>query len=165
MLVDPMDGLWHEISDHVQVNLVWFVTLGEESMAESDNVWVIELLDDLDFSVFVSLVLQNFLNRNHVSSLSTRRSKHNPKRSISNDSLSIVSVADLRFIIIMMVQSNNIFSFCLGCISSQGPRISTGHDYVLRPQFLLRSIVIEGIESLILSFCHAKNSVGKTQQN
>ena len=42
--------------------LTYFVALGEESMSQIDDVWVLHFSHDLEFTVFVALVLVDFFD-------------------------------------------------------------------------------------------------------
>lgn len=57
MFNDSMNCFRDVVHNHIQVNFIGFVTLSEKSMSKSYDVGVIKFTNDLDFTVFVSLIL------------------------------------------------------------------------------------------------------------
>ena len=79
MLEDPKNGLRYVVHDHIQVNLIWFVTLSIERMLKCDNIWVIKLFHDLQFSILVPLVLIHFFDGYLLAILIDSCLEDNPK--------------------------------------------------------------------------------------
>ena len=69
MLEYTEDGLRNIFHHDIKVNFIIFVPLSVESMLQSYYVRVIKLFHDLEFSIFVPLILVDFLNCNLLISL------------------------------------------------------------------------------------------------
>ena len=88
---DSEHRLGHVIHDDVQIDFVWLVSLGVEGMLESDHVGVIKLLHDLQLSVLIPFILVHLLDGHRFVVLIDSSLEHNTERSISYDTVSIVS--------------------------------------------------------------------------
>lgn len=79
---DPINGFWDIVHDHIQIYFVWLckatfnhlifaylVTLCVESMLESNHIRVEEFLHYLKLSIFIALILVNFLDCNDFTGL------------------------------------------------------------------------------------------------
>lgn len=62
MLKNSVNGLWHVVHDHIQVNFILLFSLSVKRVSERDHVRVEEFTHDLQFPILVSLILVNFLD-------------------------------------------------------------------------------------------------------
>ena len=62
MFQNSEDRLLYIVHDDIEVDFIFLITLGIKCMLELNDVWVKELLHDLQFPIFVSLVLVNFFD-------------------------------------------------------------------------------------------------------
>ena len=85
--------LLHVVHDDVQVDLVFLVALCIEGMFELNDVWMLELLHYLQFSILIPFVLVNFFDCNFLICFVHDCLEHHPEGSVSNDTLRIVSIA------------------------------------------------------------------------
>ena len=69
MLQDAIDSLRDVVHHDVKVDFVLLVALRVECVLESDYVRVLEFFHDLQFAIFVSLVLINLLDGHNFASL------------------------------------------------------------------------------------------------
>lgn len=76
---DAIDSLRDVVHHYIQINLILLVTLRVECMLELDNIRVLQFFHNLKFTVFVSLILVNFLDRYNFSSLSSCRLNYQQK--------------------------------------------------------------------------------------
>jgi hypothetical protein len=65
-----VDCLRNVVHDDIQVNLIWLVPSGVKSMLHCHNIWMKQLLHDLELSVFITLILVNLLDGDALASLS-----------------------------------------------------------------------------------------------
>ena len=90
MLQDSKHCFWHVVHDYVQIDLVWLISLGIESMFQSNNVGMIELLHYLQFSVLVPFILIHLLDCHLFVVLVHCGLENHTKRSISNNTIGVV---------------------------------------------------------------------------
>ena len=69
LLEDAVHGLRHVVHDDIQVNFILLFALRVEGMPQSNHVGVEEFAHNLQFSVFVSLVLVDFLDGDDLACL------------------------------------------------------------------------------------------------
>lgn len=86
-------SVWDVVHNHIQIYLFWFVSICIETLPHLDTVGMVEHFQNGEFSVFVPLVLKNLFDSNSLTSFSNSCLEHNSKRSVTNDLLSIVSIA------------------------------------------------------------------------
>ena len=84
-----VDSLRDELEHQVQVNLVVAVAC-VETVEETDDIPVAQLLHDLKFTVLVSPVLQDFLDGNGLVRVNACCLEDDTKRALSDDSVSVV---------------------------------------------------------------------------
>lgn len=84
------------VHHNVQVQFVWLVAICVERLPHLDAVGVMQHLQDLKFSVFVPLVLEDFLDSHCFAGLSNRRFENDTEGTISDNFFSVVSEALLR---------------------------------------------------------------------
>ena len=91
LLHDTVGGIRNEVHHHIQVYFFRLVSIGVERLSHFDTVGMVQHFQNLQLSVLISLILEHLFDGYGFPSLSNCRFKHNSKRSISNDLLSIVS--------------------------------------------------------------------------
>jgi hypothetical protein len=69
MLEDSTHSFGDVVHYNVQINFVLLVALCVERVSERDYVGMVEFFHNLEFSVFIALILVHFLDRYHLSSL------------------------------------------------------------------------------------------------
>jgi len=87
-----VEGFRNEIHNNIQKYFILLFALSIESVSQHCNVRMFQLLKNLQFSIFISFILEDFLNCNSFASFSKSCLKYNTKRSISNDSLSVIGL-------------------------------------------------------------------------
>jgi hypothetical protein len=87
---DSKDGFWHIVHDDIEINLIWLVSLRIESMLQSNNIGVIQLLHDLELSVLIPLVLINLLDSHLLVVFVYGGLEHHSEGTVSNDSVCII---------------------------------------------------------------------------
>ena len=90
MLQNSEHCFGHIVHHHVQVDFVWLIPLGVESMLQSDHIGVEKLLHYLQFSILVPLVLIHLLDGNRVTVLVHRGLEYHAKRTIAYNTVCIV---------------------------------------------------------------------------
>ncbi len=78
-------GLWNELQDEVQVDLVLLLPGGVEKVHELDNVAVLQPPHDLQLAVLKPLVLQHLLNGHHLAGLAQFGLVDHSKAAVPND--------------------------------------------------------------------------------
>ena len=91
--------VWNVVHHHVQVHLIWLVSIGVEALPHFHAVGVMEHFQDGELSILVSFVLKHFLNSHGLTSFGNSGLKHHTERSISNNFFSVIGHAlkGLRF--------------------------------------------------------------------
>ena len=79
------------VHHHVQIHFVWLVTVRVERLPHLDAVGVVQHLEDLQLSVFVSLILEDLFDRNRFASLCYDCLEDHSERTISDNFLRVVS--------------------------------------------------------------------------
>lgn len=79
------------IHHHVQVYLIWLLTIRVEGLAHLHTVRMVKHLQNLQFTVLVPFVLEHFLDSDCFACFCDRGLKHNTKRTISNNFFSVIS--------------------------------------------------------------------------
>jgi hypothetical protein len=108
MLEDPVHGFRDVVHDHIEIDFVLLIALSVEGVAERNHIGVVELLHDLEFSIFIALVLVNFLDRNDISCFSNgcllvleiiqgTYLEHDAKGAITDNAVRIICKACLTF--------------------------------------------------------------------
>lgn len=90
VLQNSKDCFGNVIHHDIQIDFIWFVSLGVKCMFQSDNIWVKQFFHNLQFSILVPLILINLFDGNLFSILVHSRLKHNSKWAISNNSISVI---------------------------------------------------------------------------
>ena len=91
LLHNAVGGIRDIVHNDVQVNLVWFVAVCIKRLPHFDAVWMVKHLQDLQFSVLVAFVLEDFLDGDCFTGFSDNGFEHDTERTISNNFLSVVS--------------------------------------------------------------------------
>ena len=91
MLKDSENCLGHVVHYYIQINLIWLVTLGIESMFKCDDIGVIKFLHDLQFSILVPFILVHLLDGYLFTILVHSRLEHHTERSVTYNTVSVVS--------------------------------------------------------------------------
>lgn len=91
LLHDAVSGVRDVVHHDVQVDLVWFVSIGVERLPHFNTVRVVEHFQNLELSVLVALVLEDFLDGDGLAGFRNDCFEHNTKGAISNDFLRVVS--------------------------------------------------------------------------
>lgn len=92
---------WDVIHHTVKVDLVFLVSLREESVSQIDYVRMDQLAHYLELPIFVSLVLINLLDGNFFSCFCHGRLKNDSKRSVTDNSICVVSETRTRLLPIL----------------------------------------------------------------
>lgn len=87
---DSIGRVWDIIHDHVEVHLIWLVSVSIEALPHFHAVRVMQHLQDSQLPVFVSFVLENFLDGHSLTRFRNSCLKDNAKGSISDDFFSVV---------------------------------------------------------------------------
>ena len=85
-----VNGIRNVIHDYVEVHFTIAVSVGVEGLPHFDIVGLVELFEDLEFSVFVPRVLEDLLDGDWLSSFSHASLEHNPEGAVADDLLRIV---------------------------------------------------------------------------
>jgi len=93
---DARDRVGYELRDRVQLQLVLLLALGLEGVLELDDVRVVQLAQDLQFSVLLALVLLHLLDRDHLARLLHVRLKHDPERALPHHLLRLLRPLRIR---------------------------------------------------------------------
>ena len=93
VLQNSEHGLLYIIHYDIEIYLIFFVALGVEGMPQLNDVRVLEFFHYLQFSIFVSFVLVNFLDGDLLVSFVDNCLVDDTKGAIADNSLSIVCVA------------------------------------------------------------------------
>jgi hypothetical protein len=91
VLHDAVGRILDVVHDHVEVDLIRFVAISVKGLAHFDTVRMVEHLEDLEFSVLVALILENFFDGDSLTGLSDGGFEYNPEGTISDDLLGVVS--------------------------------------------------------------------------
>ena len=81
------------IHDDIKVNFVRLLTISVKALAHLDAIWMVQHLKNLKFTIFVSLILEDLLNSNSLTSLSNCGLEYDTKGTIADDFLRIISEA------------------------------------------------------------------------
>ena len=92
MLQNAEYRLLNIVHDHIQIDFIFFIALCIKSMPQLDHIRVAQLLHDLQLSILISFVLVNFLYCNLLICLINNCLEHNTKRSIPDNTFSIVRI-------------------------------------------------------------------------
>ena len=92
MFENAEDCLLNIVHDDVEIDLVLLIALCVEGMLELNDIRMLELLHYLQFSILIPLVLVNFLYCDFLICFVHDCLEHHSKRSVSNDTLRIVSI-------------------------------------------------------------------------
>ncbi len=76
--------------------MAYLVSLSVERMLESDDIGMIEFFHYLELSVFIALVLVNFLNRHDFAGFSHRGLVHHTEGAVAHHAVGVVGEAGLR---------------------------------------------------------------------
>jgi len=90
-----VDGVGDEVHHHVEVYLIWVITVSVEVLSHLHAVRVVQHFQNLELPVLVTLVLEHLLYCHVLSCLCHDRFEHHSEGTISNDLLSIVGKASL----------------------------------------------------------------------
>ena len=74
---DAVGGIRNVVHNDVEVDLIWLVPIGVKRLAHFDAVRVVEHFQNLELSVFVALVLKDFLDCHSLSSFRDDGFEHN----------------------------------------------------------------------------------------
>ena len=88
-----ISSVWNIVHDHVEVNLIRLVSVGIEALSHLNTVGVMEHLQDCQFSIFVSFVLEYFFDGYCFTGLGDGGLENHSKRAISNDFFGVVGKA------------------------------------------------------------------------
>ena len=91
MLQYAEHSLWYVVHHHVEVDLIGLVSLRIECMLQSNHIWVVQFLHNLQFTILVSLILVYLLDGHLIIILIDCGLEDDTKRAIAYDSISIVS--------------------------------------------------------------------------
>lgn len=93
LLHHSVGGIRNKVHNHIQVNLIWLISISVETLPHLHAVWVVEHLEDGQLSVLVPFVLEHFLDGDCFSGLGDGGLEYHTKRAIANDLFSVVSKA------------------------------------------------------------------------
>ena len=96
-----------EIHDHVEVDLLRFLSVGVKELAHLYAVGVPQRLQDFQLSILVPLVLKDLLYRNRLSRLGNCRLEHNAKRTVAHNLLSVIGQALQTSLVEILVKSKS----------------------------------------------------------
>jgi hypothetical protein len=85
--------VWNVVHDNIQVNFIWLVTVGIETLTHLYAVGVMEHLENSELSIFVPLVLEHFLNSHSFPGLRDGCFEYHTEGTISDNFFSVVSQA------------------------------------------------------------------------
>lgn len=83
--------LWHILHKQVKVDILFapffviLLLLSKMVMQQLHNVWMIEILDDVQLTIFVVIILQDFLDSNLLACLLQGTVAHHSEGSLAND--------------------------------------------------------------------------------
>ena len=81
------------VHDHIQVNLVWLVSIRVEALSHLHTVGMVQHLQNRQLSIFISLVLENFFNCNCLTGFRNRGLEHHSERPITNNFFGVIGHA------------------------------------------------------------------------
>ena len=90
LLHDSVDCIRNIVHDHIQIHLVWLVTICIERLPHFYVVRVVKHLQNGEFSVFVPLVLEHLLDGYCLTRLCDRGLEHHSKRAVPDNFLRVV---------------------------------------------------------------------------
>ena len=108
MFENSENSLRNIIHNNIQINLIFFITLGIKCMLKCNYIWVKKFFHYLEFSIFVSFILINFFDCNLLAIFINSCLEHYTKWTISNYSLCVVCELSFLFLILHLV-----LIFCL----------------------------------------------------
>lgn len=72
-----VQGVWDVVHDNVQIHLIWFVAIGVKRLSHFYAIGVVQGFQNLEFPIFITLVLEDLLDRYLLSRLRDGGSEDN----------------------------------------------------------------------------------------
>ena len=111
MLQYAKDSLRHIVHDHIEVDLIRFISLCVECMLQSDHVRMIQFLHDLQLPILIPLVLINLLDGDLVIVFIDRGLENYTERAVANHTVGVVSETCGLFVFNVITSICTLFQF------------------------------------------------------
>ena len=166
LLHSAVGCVWNVVHHNVQVHLLWLIPVRVEWLPHFNTVWMVEHLQNLQFSVLVPLVLEHLLDGDCFASLRDRGLEDNSKRAISNDLFGIIGEA--------LLKSIELLNWCFGWETEHFWKLSQRNlqftasscchpGSIIRPTYTNQLRNVQPSKSLPIP-THVKSSPGQQHQ-
>lgn len=91
LLHDSVQCVGNKIHHHVQIYLIWLLSVCVEELTHLDAVGMMKSFENLEFTVLVALILEHFFNSHCLTSFRNCCLEYDTERTVSNNFLRIVS--------------------------------------------------------------------------